>query len=142
MGQYAYKDVIYMRDYSTVRDALEQELGRELDDDPNYDGDAWLVVNQMLANRDAEIDRLRAEYDDALQTITDMQSKFEAVSAENEVLKKCCTQRGARMQIMRDWMDSKRGIGPPAEWWYFLEERPDAAKWFDADGVPIRSEGE
>ena len=36
----------------------------------------------MFAMAD-EIDRLRAEYDDALRTITDMQSKFEAVSAEN-----------------------------------------------------------
>jgi hypothetical protein len=31
--------------------------------------------------------QLRAEYDAALRTITDMQAKFEAVSAENEALK-------------------------------------------------------
>ena len=70
------------------------------------------------------------------------QREISQLRAENEALKKCCTQRGARMQIMRDWMDSKLGIGPPTEWWYFIEERPEAAKRFDADGVPISGEEE
>jgi hypothetical protein len=66
----------------------------------------------------------------------DQQSEIERLRAENESLKKCCTQRGARMQIMRDWMDSNLGLGGPSEWWYLVEERPEAAEWFDTDGVP------
>jgi len=61
------------------------------------------------------------------------------LEAKVERLQKCCTQRGARMQIMREWLDSNRGLGPPTEWWYFCEERPSAKKWFDADGVPVNT---
>lgn len=52
-------------------------------------------------------------------------------------LRKLASQRGARMQIIRDWMLLPRGIGPPTEWEYFVEERPDAKAWFDDEGVPV-----
>jgi hypothetical protein len=54
---------------------------------------------------------------------------------ELERVNKCCTQRGARMQIMREWMLLPRGLGPPTEWEYFTEERPESKQWFDADGA-------
>lgn len=80
--------------------------------------------------------RVKAE-----SSLIEVANECHKLRAQVEALSKCCTQRGARMQIMREWMDSNRGIGPPTEWWYFVEERPEAAKWFDADGVPVR-EGE
>ena len=51
-----------------------------------------------------------------------------------EELEKESTQRGARMQIMREYMTS-------GEWKLFLDAHPEAADWFDDDGVPVR-EGE
>lgn len=84
-----------------------------------------------------EIDRLRKAVEDWHDSATRAEREVERIRVENDALRKCCTQRSARMQIMRDWMDSNRGIGPPTEWWYFCEERPEAGSWFDADGVPV-----
>jgi hypothetical protein len=56
---------------------------------------------------------------------------------EIERLRKCCAQRGARMQIMREWMNGTTKRSWHSEWWYFCEERPEARKWFDEHGVPV-----
>jgi hypothetical protein len=50
--------------------------------------------------------------------------------AEIGQLRKKAGQRGARMQIMWGWIKrtNKRS---------FAEHTPEAASWFDADGVPL-----
>ena len=62
--------------------------------------------------------------------------------AEVDKWKALATRRGARMQIIRDWLDTPNMLGSPSEWWYFCEERPEAETWFDADGVPVSEEVE
>lgn len=49
-----------------------------------------------------------------------------------EELERLATQRGARMQIMRDWMINN------GQWNFFSYDRREAADWFDADGVPAQ----
>jgi hypothetical protein len=79
-------------------------------------------------------ERLMAEQSESIMS----RELLDEARAENERLRKCCTQRGARMQIMREWLGSDRRVsGPPTEWWYFCAERPEAIKWFDDDGVPV-----
>jgi hypothetical protein len=44
-------------------------------------------------------------------------------------LQKKAGQRGARMQIMREFLNHI--------WWgAFVEQRPEVADWFDENGVP------
>jgi len=45
-------------------------------------------------------------------------------------LRKKAGQRGARMQIMREFLHRS-----PA-WSAMIHQRPQAADWFDSDGVP------
>lgn len=85
----------------------------------------------------ADNERLNKEKEAAWDSAEYNARRAEAAEKENERLRKCCTQRGARMQIMREWMEQQTGLGGPGEWWYFCEERPAAADWFDKDGVPI-----
>lgn len=49
----------------------------------------------------------------------------------NEVLelRRCCAQRGARLEILKEWMSIR-------EWAEFITENPEAEDWFDEDGVP------
>ena len=49
--------------------------------------------------------------------------------ARAEDLRKCCSQRGARMQIMRSYF---RGV----DWDHAVLDYPDMNDWFDEDGVP------
>ncbi len=53
----------------------------------------------------------------------------ESMGAEIERLRQQVTQRGARMQIMREWMRA-------TDWQHFVDDHPRAADWFDEDGVP------
>ena len=53
-----------------------------------------------------------------------------------EELKKLATQRGARMQIMRDYMASALDVDGNVVWWRLLRERPEVRGWFDEEGVP------
>ncbi len=50
------------------------------------------------------------------------------------------TQRGARMQIMREWMQQysyeKSNFFDNSCWHDFMKAHPEAADWFDEDGVP------
>lgn len=52
-----------------------------------------------------------------------------------EQLEQLATQRGERMQIMREWIGS---AGDGDHWDDFLVAYPKAADWFDADGVPVK----
>lgn len=49
---------------------------------------------------------------------------------ENERLRKCCSQRGARLQVLREWMRED-------SWKAFCFFHPEAREWFDDDGVPV-----
>jgi hypothetical protein len=57
-----------------------------------------------------------------------------------EELEKLASQRGARMQIMRDWMVEQEAEGYVSVWHKFLRRRLYAEDWFDGDGVPVREE--
>jgi hypothetical protein len=65
-------------------------------------------------------------------------SRIEKQQAEIDRLRQQVTQRGARMQVMREWMLDRElnGCDAAIAWWAFVEERPEAAAWFDDDGVP------
>jgi hypothetical protein len=62
-------------------------LGHGNDSIHSMTGGSIMTTTEIMRARQREINQLRAEYDDALRTITDMQSKFEAVSVENERLR-------------------------------------------------------
>ena len=49
--------------------------------------------------------------------------------------KKIAMQRGARMQIMREWM--MYPDQPSDGWDWFVAANPSASRWFDKDGVPV-----
>lgn len=53
----------------------------------------------------------------------------ESRGTEIERLRQQVTQLGARMQVMREWM-------MPNDWRHFVVTKPEAAEWFDEDGVP------
>jgi hypothetical protein len=80
---------------------------------------------------DELISRLRAlaryEHDDA--------SVGDEAADEIERLRQQVTQRGARMQLMREYL-GRYTDGNGTLWGDFLRTKPHAASWFDADGVP------
>lgn len=61
------------------------------------------------------------------------------VERENRRLQKLATQRGARMQIMREWMHGQpaSGLNPGTILDDFEDARPESAEWFYGNGVPI-----
>ncbi|NCA72010.1 MAG: hypothetical protein EOM91_18415 [Sphingobacteriia bacterium] len=50
--------------------------------------------------------------------------------AELDALRQMASQRGARLQILREWMRE-------TDWLHFCGDHPGADQWFDADGVPV-----
>ena len=48
---------------------------------------------------------------------------------ECDRLRRCCVQRGARLQIIRDMMRE-------TDWLHMVSDRPEMEDWFDEDGVP------
>jgi hypothetical protein len=83
-----------------------------------------LSFSEALANRDAEIARLRKELEGADRVA-------------NGFAQTAC-QRGARMQVMREWMECEQIdiAGAPYAWDEFVNDKPEAADWFDDEGVP------
>jgi len=83
-----------------------------------------LSFSDALANRDAEIARLRRELEGADRVA-------------NSFAQTACL-RGARMQVMREWMKCTELMWNCTHrpWDMFIESRPDAAAWFDDEGVP------
>ena len=55
-----------------------------------------------------------------------------------EKLEKCCTQRGARMQRMKEWMDVNDHEDSDKSCWeiFLYDECDEPESWFDKDGVP------
>ena len=71
-------------------------------------------------------------------------SDYMELVQHNLELARLASQRGARMQIMREWLASQAFVIPRKDWmdyWdQFVAYCPEAAGWFDADGVPVREE--
>ena len=92
----------------------------------------------------AYIERIERERDEALEkaelSATRLVSECDRseqkdkriaeLEAENARLRQISTQRGAKMQLLREYFT-------PTEWHNFVGIRPEAAAWFDSDGVPI-----
>jgi len=72
-----------------------------------------------------------------------MLDEVHALEAEVERLSKDVTQRGARMQLMRDALNNStvEYLGELIGGWeYLVDLQPTAKSWFNAQGVPVRTE--
>lgn len=58
-----------------------------------------------------------------------------------EKANRLATQRGARMQIMREWIADQSYSMDIRGWEGFCLDHPEATDWFNEDGVPVK-EGE
>ena len=74
--------------------------------------------------------------DKLLATIQGYKDKIAELEAENEKLKKCCSQRGARMQLMMEFLESRRCNSSHSYWVQYCSLTDGAYDWFDKDGVP------
>ena len=101
--------------------------------------DIVTLVGELTAvhgQRDAlmvEVERLR----EAVKFLNSFRPDAELAKrdAEIERLRQQVIQRGARMQTMRDYLT--RYSGPSTTLWRdFCRVRPEAAEWFDEEGVP------
>lgn len=101
-------------------------------------------MDEVNTDNSEVIARLTRERDEALAEAQE-QARLLGMSAEreldlrteNERLAQCCTQRGARMQIMREWMREFPAYSHRyATMWDQFAARKDALPWFDDDGVP------
>ena len=53
----------------------------------------------------------------------------EQLGEEMALMARKATQRGARLQILREWMRE-------TDWLLFCSDHPEAHNWFDEQGVP------
>ncbi len=60
MAAYTYKEVCHRADFTAMDKQFEGKYGREIDPDPNYDGDYWTVAADLLDAKDARIASLEA----------------------------------------------------------------------------------
>ena len=58
MAFYNYKRVLFRDDYKQAKKELEEINGEEYDNDANYDGESWLVVEFLLNKYQANIKEL------------------------------------------------------------------------------------
>ena len=96
-----------------------------------------LSRDNKLRNQAEEIERLRDENEHigvALVNSDPFKTMWEQ-EQEIERLRQQVTQRGARMQLLWQYLTQYTG-GSAALWRDFLRNKPQAASWFDADGVP------
>ena len=77
-----------------------------------------------------EIERLRLAAENDAKRLAWHDETLAERDAEIEQLRKKAGLRGARMQIMREFLHRS-----PA-WSAMIHQRPQAADWFDEDGVP------
>ena len=82
------------------------------------------LTEKVIPNLRDEIERLRKELEGADRVA-------------NGFAQTAC-KRGARMQIMREWMLDRElnGCDAAIAWWAFVEERPETGDWFYEDGTP------
>jgi predicted RNase H-like nuclease (RuvC/YqgF family) len=101
---------------------------------------AFDEANEEIQRYGAEIERLRREVEDwkAMDSATKGMSEElkRSLFAEIESLRKKAGQRGARMQIMQEWIEQAPSPTDLSLWGHFLDDHPEAADWFDDDGVP------
>lgn len=91
----------------------------------------WVRVHSSLLRR--AVERLTA-----LQTLNEVQLDLnKKLEEELHTLRRLAGQRGARMQLLREWM-AARGGSKQTLWWHYCDQNPEAKKWFDKDGVPCR----
>jgi septal ring factor EnvC (AmiA/AmiB activator) len=89
----------------------------------------WSDAERELAEARAEIERLKDQRHELLEHIDKVEDEQEAQGAEIKRLRWQLGQRGARMQIMWSLLDA-------VDQQFMIDERPEIADWFDADGVP------
>jgi len=88
--------------------------------------DADIENQNTIKKLEAENERLDPQ---GARTMSDAEELIDALA-------KCCTQRGARMQIMREILTAQ--VGPSIEDGDYY---PEIASWFDEDGVPVDTAG-
>ena len=77
-----------------------------------------------------ELDRRAEEIEWLRGVLLSRDNKLRHQAEEIERLRQQVTQRGARMQMMRVWLESAVGIKQ------LIYGYREAADWFDADGAP------
>jgi len=119
-------------------DSLVKQLKSDHRMIPNiYDN--FLKAVEHLQARNSELEGAIAEFEkdqilysgedyiDFLEEVEGIRQQLTEAKAELEAAKKCCTQRGARMQIL---FSQVKGTN-----YNNMVEEMD--KWFDKDGVPL-----
>ena len=98
--------------------------------DARYSSAAIAAAADKLMEAAAE---LRARQDE-IRRLEMMVASADRVSSH---FAQKATQRGARLQIVKEWMQRHELMWSCVHhpWDLFLLDRPDAADWFDADGV-------
>jgi len=92
-----------------------------------YDDRIAELESALAVKRDDAIAEVRMTFESAA---------IDAWKSENARLQQCCTQRGARMQILKEWMDEQIDYKSGASMWdMFWESMMDDEAWFK-DGVP------
>jgi len=100
-------------------------------DDEDENSVDW---QRIAEERAKELFKQDERINELIAAASEMVQAGDELRAENERLAKCCTQRGARMQIMRDWMRTY----PPYSFryttlWDEFAAYKDALPWFDAE---------
>ena len=113
--------------------------------------DEHAALAHEISNRDLHVEELEkrieeleaelAEYKDTLSLVRRSKNsqyrRIEKLEAKLAEANKKGTQRGARLQIMREWMELYRCDADYLTIWdRLIGERPEAKDWFDDDGVP------
>lgn len=105
------------------------------------------VMNAEIVEKDEALAEMRELWLDAadaffhwfggaiLDNYKNLYEECDQQKEEIRRLRECCSQRGARMQIMKWWMESNGDIINDV-WPVFVEHNPGAEDWFDSDGVP------
>jgi hypothetical protein len=57
MAHYSYKDVCYSVP-SHFEETFKERHGRDFDEDPNYNGDYWIIVGEWIESLEKQIEEL------------------------------------------------------------------------------------
>ena len=89
------------------------------------------AMDLIMAN-EGEIQRLERELAEARAELEESERVVGKFMEEIERLRQQVTQRGARMQLMREYLTQYSG----GLWRDFCRMKPEAESWFDTDRVP------
>ena len=87
-------------------------------------------LNIMRLQRDAARARIKELKSCMTTPRAEDLDRIDELQQEVKILQQGVTQRGARMQVIRDGMRY-------VDWMNFTLRTPEADDWFDADGVPV-----